>query len=84
MNFFGIGPMELILVLVIALIVFGPGKLPEIANTLGKSIRRLRMATTELTRDFSKEIVEETKGTGKEVNANPDVTAEKEDKEEEI
>ncbi len=36
---FGIGAPELIVILVIALIVFGPGKLPEIGAALGKGIR---------------------------------------------
>lgn len=36
---FGIGVPELIVIMVIALIVFGPGKLPEIGSALGKGIR---------------------------------------------
>jgi sec-independent protein translocase protein TatA len=36
---FGIGAPELIVILVIALVVFGPGKLPEIGSALGKGIR---------------------------------------------
>ncbi len=36
---FGIGVPELIVILVIALVVFGPGKLPEIGSALGKGIR---------------------------------------------
>ncbi len=36
---FGIGVPELVVILVIALIVFGPGKLPEIGSALGKGIR---------------------------------------------
>ncbi|MFZ2780980.1 MAG: twin-arginine translocase TatA/TatE family subunit [Rectinemataceae bacterium] len=37
----GIGPMELILILVIALVIFGPKKLPEIGKVIGDAIRRL-------------------------------------------
>ncbi len=37
----GIGPMELILILVIALVIFGPKKLPEIGKAIGDAIRRL-------------------------------------------
>ncbi len=36
---FGIGAPELIVILIIALVVFGPGKLPEIGSALGKGIR---------------------------------------------
>ncbi|MEO7295420.1 MAG: twin-arginine translocase TatA/TatE family subunit [Candidatus Limnocylindria bacterium] len=42
------GPMELILLLVIVLIIFGPGKLPDIGNAVGKGIREFRKASTEL------------------------------------
>jgi TatA/E family protein of Tat protein translocase len=52
MEIFGIGPMELILVLIIALMVFGPDKLPEIGAKLGKAMRSMREATHE----FSQEI----------------------------
>jgi sec-independent protein translocase protein TatA len=40
-----IGPMELILILVIVLIVFGPGKMPEVARGLGKAVREFRKAS---------------------------------------
>ena len=42
--FSGIGVTELILILVIALVVFGPGKLPDVGRALGKSIREFRNA----------------------------------------
>jgi sec-independent protein translocase protein TatA len=44
MEMFGIGAPELIVILVIALIVFGPGKLPEIGSALGKGVRDFRKA----------------------------------------
>lgn len=53
---FGLGPAEVILVLIIALIVFGPGRLPEIGRALGKSIREFRDASSEITRELSREI----------------------------
>jgi TatA/E family protein of Tat protein translocase len=46
---FNIGPGELIIVLVIALIVVGPGKLPDVGSALGKSIREFRKAATDVT-----------------------------------
>ncbi|MEO7294540.1 MAG: twin-arginine translocase TatA/TatE family subunit [Candidatus Limnocylindria bacterium] len=42
------GPMELILLLVIVLIILGPGKLPDIGNAVGKGIREFRKASNEL------------------------------------
>ena len=45
---FGIGPGELIIVLVIALIVVGPGKLPDVGSALGKSIREFRKASADV------------------------------------
>jgi TatA/E family protein of Tat protein translocase len=48
---FGHGP-ELIIILVIALIVLGPGKIPEIAQMLGKGIRELRQASSDLQKTF--------------------------------
>ncbi|MDX6677806.1 MAG: sec-independent protein translocase protein TatA [Solirubrobacteraceae bacterium] len=39
---FNIGPMELIVVLVIALVVLGPKKLPEVGKSLGKSMREFK------------------------------------------
>ena len=39
---FGLGAPELLLILVIALVVFGPGKLPSIGGALGKSLRECK------------------------------------------
>ena len=41
---FGMGATELIVILVVALLIFGPGKLPEIGSALGKGIRDFRKA----------------------------------------
>lgn len=46
---FNIGPGELILILLIALVVLGPGKLPDVASSLGKSLREFRRAATDIT-----------------------------------
>jgi sec-independent protein translocase protein TatA len=43
-----VGPWELILLLVIVLVIFGPGKLPDIGSAVGKGIREFRKASTEL------------------------------------
>ena len=44
----GLSPLHLIIVLVIAVLVLGPGKLPEVGTALGKSIREFRKATTDM------------------------------------
>jgi sec-independent protein translocase protein TatA len=41
-----LGPTELIIILVIVLIIFGVGRLPEIGGAIGKSIREFRQAST--------------------------------------
>lgn len=43
-----IGPVELIIILVIALLILGPGRLPDVGSALGKSIREFRKATNEV------------------------------------
>jgi sec-independent protein translocase protein TatA len=48
MGFPNIGPGELILILIIALVVLGPGKLPDVASSLGKSVREFRRAATDV------------------------------------
>jgi Tat protein translocase TatB subunit len=48
MNIAGIGPAELLLVLIVALAVLGPQKLPQIARDLGKNIAKWRQAIEEI------------------------------------
>jgi sec-independent protein translocase protein TatA len=43
-----IGAPELIVILVIALLIIGPGKLPEVGSALGKSIREFRKASSDV------------------------------------
>jgi TatA/E family protein of Tat protein translocase len=56
MNILGMGPMEILLIVVLALIVFGPAKLPEIMAQVGKAIADFRRATSELSDEFNRTI----------------------------
>jgi sec-independent protein translocase protein TatA len=55
MNVFGIGLPEMALIFVIALLVFGPKKLPEIGSSLGKAIRGFQDASREFENEFKRE-----------------------------
>jgi TatA/E family protein of Tat protein translocase len=54
--FGSIGPGELILIFVIALLVFGPKKLPEIGRTVGKAMREFKKASEEIKGRIEEEI----------------------------
>ena len=55
MNIFGIGLPEMVLIFVVALLVFGPKKLPEIGRSLGKAIRGFQDASKEFQDEIKKE-----------------------------
>jgi sec-independent protein translocase protein TatA len=61
-----IGVPGLILILVLALIVFGPNKLPEIGRAVGKSIREFKRATEGITNDIKEEFQDDVKEAQKE------------------
>ena len=48
MNIAGVGPAELLVILIIALVVFGPQRLPQVAKDLGESIGKWRQALSEI------------------------------------
>ena len=61
MGFLDIGAGEIILILVVALIIWGPGKIPEIARTMGRVMYNLKKATFDLTTVVTKEVDKEEK-----------------------
>lgn len=60
-----IGVPGLILILVLALIIFGPKKLPEIGKAFGQTLREFKKSTRELTSDVMDEFEEEKKNATK-------------------
>ena len=56
MDFFGIGLWELLLILLLALLLFGPGRLPDIARGLGKAVREFKRYSSALTREVKEEL----------------------------
>jgi sec-independent protein translocase protein TatB len=73
MSVFGMGGMEIMVIMIVALIIFGPGKLPEIGAQVGRAVRDFRRATDDLTREFNdstsdiRSTMDEMKGTMAEV-----------------
>ncbi len=51
-----IGWQELVLILIIVLVLFGPRRLPEIAEALGKSVRKFKASTRDAQDEIKKEI----------------------------
>ena len=56
MDLFGIGFGEIVLILIVALMVFGPGRLPEIARTIGRFSRNLKRMSSDFTSAMTKEL----------------------------
>ena len=65
MNLFGVGPLELIVIMIVALIFVGPERLPSLAADLARTIREIRKYTNSLAAEFNQvvqEIEKETTG----------------------
>ena len=55
---FGIGYQEMFIVLVVALVIFGPKRLPELAGQVGRWVRDFRRMSSDLTGEFEKTFAE--------------------------
>ncbi len=55
MNIFGVGLPEMALIMTVALLIFGPKKLPEIGRSMGKAIRSFQEASREFETEFKRE-----------------------------
>jgi sec-independent protein translocase protein TatA len=53
---FGLQPTHLIIIAVVALIIFGPSRLPEIGRAFGRTLKEFQSATKEATQGFSDEV----------------------------
>ena len=68
--FGSIGVPELILIFVLALLLFGPRKLPDIGKSLGRAMGEFRRASNDLRRSLEEEVAaEELKATGRDMQA---------------
>jgi TatA/E family protein of Tat protein translocase len=58
MDFFGMGAPEILVILVVALVVVGPRKLPELGRQVGRAIYQFRKATQDLSNEFTREFMD--------------------------
>ncbi len=56
MNIFGVGLPEIAVIAALALVIFGPKKLPEIGRSLGKTLKTLQKASSEFESEFQKAV----------------------------
>jgi len=56
---FNVGPMELIVILLVALLIVGPKRLPDVGRSIGRSLREFRRATEEVRYSFESSLDDE-------------------------
>ncbi len=75
MNVFGVGLPEIAVIGAVALLVFGPKRLPELGKTLGKTLKGFQAASTEFEREIQKAMAEpESQGEESKVNLSEEPT----------
>ena len=62
MNIFGVGLPEVTVIIILALLIFGPKKLPELGKQLGKTLKSLKKASNEFQNEIDQVMNEEDKG----------------------
>jgi len=67
----GIGMPELIIILVIIIIIFGAGKLPELGSGIGKGIKNFKRATKEVSSNDKESVIEEKKEEPEKIEPDP-------------
>ena len=71
MNIFGVGLPEVTVILILALLIFGPKKLPELGKQLGKTLKSLKKASNEFQNEIDQVMNEEDKdGSPKTIESN--------------
>ncbi|MBI5034582.1 MAG: twin-arginine translocase TatA/TatE family subunit [Chloroflexi bacterium] len=53
---FGLQPQDLMIILVVALLIFGPSRLPEMGKAFGQTLREFQNSTKEITRSIQQEV----------------------------
>jgi len=75
---FGVHPGFLIILLIIVLIIFGPGKLPELGGAAGRAIKEFRKTSNEITEELTNTVTEKERKTEDQTQAAAPTTSDSE------